>query len=162
MTSPVTEGSPVSTPENRAAVHPARVTYLVKSLQSAVRRDLDAQLQHIGLTTPQYAALSVLERHPGLSSAKLARRSFVTAQSMQVMVAGFERSGYIDRHADPDHQRILQNYLTDEGKRVLVECDAAADAIEERMLASMTEAQVQVFRETVEKCLDNVLGDRRR
>ena len=53
---------------------PARVTYLAKRLESAVRRDLDAAMQAQGLTTPQYAALSILRRHPGLSSAQLARR----------------------------------------------------------------------------------------
>jgi DNA-binding MarR family transcriptional regulator len=140
---------------------PARVTYLAKRLESAVRRDLDAAMQAQGLTTPQYAALSILRRHPGLSSAQLARRSFVTAQSMQVMVAAFVRSGYLQRHPDPDKQRVLRNYLTDAGLDVLARCEGAADRIEERMLAGLSRSQIARLREMMTGCVQN-LTDRHR
>lgn len=136
----------------------ARVTYLVKRLESAVRRDLDAIMQEQGLTTPQYAALSILRRSPGLSSAQLARRSFVTAQSMQVMVAAFERSGFIERRADAGHQRILRNYLTAAGEAVLTRSEEAADRIEKQMLAGLSDAQVRRLRETMEACVQNLLA----
>ncbi|PQP25104.1 MarR family transcriptional regulator [Rhodococcus opacus] len=135
---------------------PARVTYLVKRLESAVRRDLDAAMQAQGLTTPQYAALSILQRNPGLSSAQLARRSFVTAQSMQVMVAAFVRSGYVERHPDPDKQRVLRNYLTEAGLDVLARCEEAADHIEERMLAGLSRSQISRLRETMTTCVQNL------
>ena len=135
---------------------PARVTYLVKRLESAVRRDLDAAMQVQGLTTPQYAALSILQRNPGLSSAQLARRSFVTAQSMQVMVAAFVRSGYVERHPDPDKQRVLRNYLTEAGLDVLARCEEAADHIEERMLAGLSRSQISRLRETMTTCVQNL------
>lgn len=135
---------------------PARLTYLIKRLESAVRRDLDAAMQAQGLTTPQYAALSVLHHHPGLSSAQLARRSFVTAQSMQVMIAAFVRSGYIERHPDPDNQRVLRNYLADAGHDALARCDEAADRIEERMLAGLSRSQVSRLRDTMTGCIRNL------
>ena len=136
----------------------ARVTYLVKRLESAVRRDLDAIMQEQGLTTPQYAALSILRRSPGLSSAQLARRSYVTAQSMQVMVAAFQRSGFIDRRTDAVHQRILRNYLTTEGEAVLARSEEAADRIEKQMLAGLSDSQVKRLRETMEACIQNLMA----
>lgn len=137
----------------------ARVTYLVKRLESAVRRDLDAIMHEQGLTTPQYAALSILRRSPGLSSAQLARRSFVTAQSMQVMVAAFQRSGFIDRRTDAGHQRILRNYLTAAGEAVLARSEEAADRIEKQMLAGLSDAQIKRLRETMETCIQNLHAD---
>ncbi|WP_262107421.1 MarR family winged helix-turn-helix transcriptional regulator [Arthrobacter sp. Marseille-P9274] len=145
-------------PAGQAGPDQTRVTYLVKRLESAVRRDLDAIMHEQGLTTPQYAALSILRRNPGLSSAQLARRSFVTAQSMQVMVAAFVRSGFVERRPDADHQRILRNYLTDEGRAVLARSEEAADRIEGQMLAGLTGAQVKRLRETMEICVRNLMA----
>ena len=135
---------------------PARVTYLVKRLESAVRRELDNRMQALGLTTPQYAALSILQRTPGLSSAQLARRSFVTAQSMQVMVSGFLRNGYVDRHPDPNSKRILRNYLAEPGVDVLRRCEEEADAMEDRMLAGLSPLQVSLMREAMALCIHNL------
>lgn len=146
--------------EHVSAEPHSRVTYLVKRLESAVRRDLDAIMHEQGLTTPQYAALSILRRSPGLSSAQLARRSFVTAQSMQVMVAAFERSGFIERRIDAAHQRILRNYLTAAGEAVLASSEEAADRVEKQMLAGLSDAQVKRLRETMEACVRNLAADR--
>jgi DNA-binding MarR family transcriptional regulator len=132
------------------------VTYLVKRLESAVRRDLDDSLREHGLTTPQYAALSILGLLPGMSSAQLARRAFVTAQSMQVMVAGFERSGYVERRPQPDNQRILCNYLTDAGHDALTRCEQAADTVEKKMLDGLDGATVVALRKALERCVRNL------
>ncbi|MFC8181761.1 MarR family winged helix-turn-helix transcriptional regulator [Rhodococcus sp. NPDC057297] len=146
--------------EHHAA--PSRVTYLVKQLESAVRQDLDARLQTQGLTTPQYAALSILLRSPGLSSAQLARRSFVAAQSMQVMVAAFVRNGYIERRPDPEKKRVLRNYLTTEGTEVLRRCEQEADAMEDRLLAGLSAPQISAMRDAMAVCVRNLAGSTRR
>ena len=133
-----------------------RVTYLVKRLESAVRRDMDAVLQRQGLTTPQYAALSILRRSPGLSSAQLARRAFVTAQSMQVMVAAFLQNGLVERQPDADNQRILRNYLTETGEKVLARGQEAADQLEQRMVEGLSEEQVRCLRDAMDTCVGNL------
>jgi DNA-binding MarR family transcriptional regulator len=116
-------------------------------------------MQEHGLTTPQYAALSILARQPGLSSAQLARRAFVTAQSMQVMVAAFVRAGYIDRRPQRDNQRVLCNYLTDEGTAVLAACEQAADNVEKKMLDGLDESAVATMRDLLETCVRNLAQD---
>ncbi|MEV8150935.1 MarR family transcriptional regulator [Arthrobacter sp. NPDC080073] len=141
---------------SRESTGSPRITYLIKSLELAIRHDLDEAFQGIGLTAPQYAALSALRYHPGLSSARLARTSFVTAQSMHVMVAGFVKNDYIERRPDPQNLRILKNYLTDNGYRVLALCDAAADVIETKMLEGMSFAQRELLKENVAKCVQNL------
>ena len=118
-----------------------RATYLVKRLESAVRRNLDLELGSHGMTTPQYAALSILRAQPGLSSAQLARRAFVTPQSMQVMVTAFIRDGLVERRADPSNQRILRNHLTPDGELLLLRADEAAAGIEQQMLGGLDAEQ---------------------
>ena len=86
--------------------------YLVKQVELAIRSHLDDLLRPAGLTALQYTALTVLERHPDLSSAQLARNSFVTAQSMADMITTLEGRGLIERHRDRADRRRLVVALT--------------------------------------------------
>src|ERR1700739_3704907 len=90
--------------------------YLVKQVELAVRSHLDNLLRPAGLTALQYTALTVLERRPDLSSAQLARNSFVTAQSMADMITALEGRGLIERHRDPADRRRLVVDLTTAGQ----------------------------------------------
>jgi len=66
--------------------------YVMKQVELAVRAELDEIAKPAGLTALQYTALTVLERHPNLTSAQLARNSFVTAQAMADMFCAYLRS----------------------------------------------------------------------
>jgi DNA-binding MarR family transcriptional regulator len=118
--------------------HEPRLTYVVGRLDRVVRRALDERLRPHGLTTPQYTTLSIL-RSPGvLSNARLARRALITPQSMSQILGGLEERGLIRRKPDPDHGRVLRVELTAAGRRILAECDRAADEIEQQMLESLS------------------------
>src|SRR3712207_8022525 len=67
-----------------------RVGYELKRAQHALRSEMDGALRGVGLTTPQYAALSVLEGEEGISGALLARRCFVTPQTMNGILVNLE------------------------------------------------------------------------
>src|ERR1700743_573994 len=81
--------------------------YMVKQVELAVRARLDEIVRPAGLTALQYTALSVLERHTDMSSAQLARSSFVTAQSMADMITALEGRKLIERHRDRTDRRRL-------------------------------------------------------
>ena len=93
----------------------------------------------MGATTPQYAALSVLAEEPGISNAGLARRSFVTPQTMNQILARLEAAGFVERRLHPEHGRVLQAYLTEEGERLRRDCATRVDAVEERMVGGLSE-----------------------
>ncbi|MGH9082585.1 MAG: MarR family winged helix-turn-helix transcriptional regulator, partial [Acidimicrobiales bacterium] len=94
---------------------PPRLTYLVKQLELAVRADLDAIVAAVGVTVSQFTALSVLGRHPGISGAQLARRSFVSPQAGSEMIAVLERKGLARRSTHEGNRRVLRIDLTPEG-----------------------------------------------
>lgn len=116
-----------------------RVGYQLKRVQHALRSRMDEALRSMGLTTPQYAALSALEEEPGLSGAELARRSFVTPQTMNGVLANLEAAGLIERHPHPEHGRVLQAYLTESGETLVYKAHREVENIEERMLADLDE-----------------------
>ncbi len=122
------------------------VGYALKRAQHALRLLMDAALTPLDLTTPQYVVLSVLERaaHAGedaLSGAELARRCFVTPQTMTGLVAGLEGRALVRRRAHPTHGRVLEVGMTGAGRATLRRAHAAAGAVEDRMLAGRTAAE---------------------
>lgn len=109
---------------------PVRLTYLVKQLQEALRARLDEITQRFDLTPMQYTALSVLARHPGISSAALARLTFVSPQAANEVVLALQRKGLLKRGLDRRDRRTLEVSLTRRGGSTLIKCDALVDGLE--------------------------------
>ena len=138
--------------------------YLVKQVELAARARLDDVFRPIGLTALQYTSLTVLERHENMSSAQLARNSFVTAQSMADMVAALESRGLIERHRDDADRRRLAVRLTAEGRALLDRYRDEVQALEDSMLAGLSDEEVTALRAALNTCHDNLasrLGDAR-
>jgi DNA-binding MarR family transcriptional regulator len=72
-----------------------------------------------GVTTAQLGLLRQLANEPGLSGAELARRLLISPQGVQLALTALERRGLVERKQDPQHGRILQAYLTGEGRSVV-------------------------------------------
>ncbi|MFH8348948.1 MarR family winged helix-turn-helix transcriptional regulator [Streptomyces sp. NPDC018045] len=119
--------------------HPAKdvtqhVGYLLKRAQAALRGAMDKVLREHGLTVPQYATLELLALHPGMSNADLARATFVTRQSGNVVLRGLQEAGLITRPATAEHGRARPARLTDAGHARLTAVQAAVYAVEQRMV----------------------------
>ena len=104
--------------------------YALKRAQQAMRLHMDRQLKEIGLSAPQYAVLASLEAEPGASNATLARRAFVTPQTMQAMLVKLEQAGLVERHPDAEHGRIQRTQLTKDGQAILSKAHHAAQTSE--------------------------------
>ncbi len=130
-----------------------RMGYVLKQVQQTLRTAMDEALRQHGLSTPQYSVLQVLDEHPGLSGAALARRCFVTPQTANEMVAHLERVGLIERHRSDD-ARVLRTYLTPEGCRLVQTCDHMVAAIEERMVSRLSEKERQQLIGHLQQCAE--------
>lgn len=131
---------------------PPSLLYVVKQVELAVRSHLDELLRPHGLTTATYTALTVLERRDGLTTADLARTSFVTPQAMADIVTALEARGHIVRTPDPAHGRRLRTSLTAEGRALLAALADEVGALEERMLAALDPAQRAALRAHLDAC----------
>jgi DNA-binding MarR family transcriptional regulator len=120
--------------------------YLVKQLELVVRARLDGIVRAGGITPLQYTALTVLERHDGLSAAQLARDSFVTAQTMADMVRALEGRDLIRRERNDGNRRELLIRLTPDGRQLLATFRDPVRALEERATGRLSDAQLTAFR----------------
>lgn len=130
---------------------PPSLLYMVKQVELVVRARLDELVKPAGITALQYTALTVLERHDGLSAAQLARDSFVTAQSMADLVRSLENRGLVRRERNPRNRRELLILLTDEGRELLARFTEPVRELEERMVRDLTAHQTDQFREALSR-----------
>lgn len=105
------------------------------------------------LTVAQYMTLSALRTGDGLSNAQLARRAFISPQSMNEVVKALADRQFLRRHPDPRHGRILRSELTAAGTRALDECDKVVDEIEHEMLAGLSDGEREQLRFFLRGCL---------
>lgn len=114
------------------------VGYMLKKAASTLRSAMDAALRPLELTVAQYSCLELLEQRPGLSGSELARATFVTRQSMNLVLQGLERRGLLTRPAVPVRGKTLPTRLTPAGRRQLRAASEAVRVVEMRMLAGLT------------------------
>lgn len=137
-----------------------RLGYVLKRAQHALRLRMDEALAPLGLTTPQYSVLSTVGSSPGISNAALARAAFVTAQTMQGIVANLERLGLLQRKDDPDHGRIRRGELTKRGRERLASAHALVAAVESRMTSGLSDKEAILLAKLLGRCADGLSGKR--
>jgi DNA-binding MarR family transcriptional regulator len=130
-----------------------RPGYLIKRLQAALHAEMSRTLQEHGVTLAQFAVLTALAEEPGLSNAELARRAFITPQSMNENLRELEQRTWVTRRRHPTHGRILQTALTDEGHKTLQACDATVTVVEQRMLVGLDHDQRSHLVTTLRTCI---------
>ena len=122
------------------------MSYVVARLDRALRVAINERVNPYDLTTLQYTTLSILGRGGELSNAQLARRAYMTPQSMSEVLEALERKQLVERTRHPNHRRVFPAALTPKGQHVLAACDEAIDQLEHEMLSGMSERQVTSFR----------------
>lgn len=126
---------------------------LIKQAQAALHAAMARALAAYNATISQYAVLSALDHESGLSNAQLARRAFITPQSMSENLRELEQRGWVARRPHPHNARILQAELTKKGVAVLRHCEAAVTVIEERMLAGLDSDQRRDLAAHLQACI---------
>jgi DNA-binding MarR family transcriptional regulator len=137
---------PAAAPEPQEQHPEPRISYVVARLERAIRHAISKRVKPYGLTTLQYTTLSVLGHRGELSNAQLARRAYMTPQSMSEVIDALEKKGLIERNPHPNHRRVFPAALTPEGRRVLKACNDAVDELEQEMLGDLTPHQQRSLR----------------
>lgn len=127
---------------------------LIKRAEQALIAEKSRVLRPFGLTVPQYAAMYALSLAPGVSGAKLARYCAVTPQSMTTVLKTLDARGLIERRPSEDHAQVLVTRLTPEGKALLDEADAAAVAVERRLVEAFDPDELERFRAMLDRAVD--------
>jgi DNA-binding MarR family transcriptional regulator len=130
--------------------------YLIKRAQAAIHVCLEEIVSAHGLGIPQFVVLSFLAETPGLANADLARRAFVTPQSMNEVLMQLESTGLVERRRNPTNARILNAYLTRAGARKRSAVNSEVLQLEARLLSGLTSDERQNLNRALLTIIDNV------
>ena len=117
----------------------------------------DAISEH-GVSTAQMGVLRQLSNEPGLSGAELARRLLISPQGVQLALTALEGRGLIERKPDPQHKRILQAYLTDQGRKVVTKVVNDAITAHEQVFGVLTADEQATLRELLGRVVEKGTG----
>lgn len=123
-----------------------RAFFYIQQVEHLVRERLEEVLVPQGVTAGQYMVLSLVVHHEPTTSAELARRARITAQSMGEFVKALEHKGWIERRDDPNNRRVLRVGSTAAGRSILMRCEASVDEAEREFFACLQPEEVASLR----------------
>ncbi len=132
------------------------LVYRVKRLTVVLRAAAESALQGTGVTGPQHLTLMALAANPGVSNATLARRSYVTPQTMNVIIQGLESAGLVERVEATDSRREIALRLTDEGRRRMTAGQKRIVEVEAAALAFLPAGERGAFLDHLDACSTSI------
>lgn len=135
------------------------VGYVLKQAHAALRGEMDAALRPLGITVPQYACLEALERDDDLSSAQLARATFVTRQSMTVMLARLADTGLVRQSPGPTCGKARPYRITPHGRSALRPASTAVRNVEQRMTGALDDTARATLSSLLRACIGGLRAD---
>ncbi|CDO30718.1 MarR family winged helix-turn-helix transcriptional regulator [Mycolicibacterium porcinum] len=120
--------------------------------------EVNESVKEHGVTTAQIGVLRQLTSQPGLSGAELARRLLITPQGVQLALTALEKRGLVERKQDPQHGRILQVFLTDEGRAVASAVVADAVAAHERVFGVLSDDEQEQLKGLLRRVIEQGTG----
>ena len=129
-----------------------RPGYLVKRLSTTMRSRMDESLRPLGLTVPQYVCMKALYDTPGVSGAEIARRAFVSRQSVHQLLFELRARGGVEQEPSTNGLRRGVARLTEEGLANIEAALAPVDALEETMLSALSDEERILFNDMLLRC----------
>lgn len=120
--------------------------------------EVNESVKEHGVSTAQIGVLRQLANQPGLSGAELARRLLITPQGVQLALTALEKRGLVERKQDPQHGRILQVFLTDEGRAVASAVVADAVAAHERVFGVLSDDEQEQLKTLLRRVIEQGTG----
>ena len=130
--------------------------YLLKNAQAQLHTRMEEALRPLGLGVSQYVALHLMHLEPGISASELARRAFVTRQSMSALVLGLLERGLVERELRGGSGRALSTAITGIGRDVLRRAEVVVDGVESRMLSGLDPDERDALRAALTRCIEGL------
>jgi DNA-binding MarR family transcriptional regulator len=134
--------------------------YLVRQANVAVRAAMEKALAGLDVTPPQFAVLTMIAAYPGASGADLARLTFLTPQTINVIVGNLEKMGAVAKSAHAVHGRILRLTATPRGLALLKRCRVRVNEIEDRLGRLAGREEERVVRRWLSAVAETLADDR--
>lgn len=127
----------------------AQIGYLLKETQSLLHARMDEVLRPLGLTVPQYSCLVNLSQRPRITSSELARRGFVSRQSMNVLLQSLADRGLVTRDDAPGPRNQLAAQLSPAATPLLAAAQREVESVVTRMTGAIGPEGLTALRDSL-------------
>ena len=100
----------------------------------------------------------MIAAYPGLSGADLARLTFLTPQTINVIVRNLEKAGAIEKSAHAVHGRILRLTATAKGHALLRRCRGRVMEVEDKIAGLVGRDEEKVVRRWLSAVAEALVG----
>ena len=118
-------------------------------------------LKRFGMTMPRWLVLSQLAVRDGQSIGALSKATVVKQSSLTRVVDQMERDQHVVRHPSEDDNRIVEVWLTDEGRTTYDEVVPLAVQRAHQALDGLRDTDVETLMKLLQRLLNNVRGSDR-
>lgn len=133
-----------------------RPGHLINRAARLLLRLGDIKFRPLGLGVASFPVLSMLRTGNKLSQRDLAQCVRIEQPSMAQLLARLERDGMIKRSPDPGDGRSSLVSITGKALAILPEVDAAVDAGNELAVAGMSDAEVNMLIDLLQRVIGNL------
>ncbi|MGE5469218.1 MAG: MarR family winged helix-turn-helix transcriptional regulator [Bacteroidota bacterium] len=132
--------------------------YLVNRLAQVVTREVDHRMAALGLTDAQWKPLLLLQQGSCSTAADLSRIACHDTGAVTRLLDRLEAKALVRRSRSAADRRVVNLELTPEGRQVAAEVPKILAHMANEVLAGFSEEEFQLFRQLLNRALDNALA----
>ena len=109
----------------------------------------EQRLSSFGLTTSQYFVFNALWMGDGISLGELGERVFLDSSTLTGIIDRMERSGYVERRANPDDRRSVLVFLTAKARELGPRILSFADELDATLRKPFSQKEMDTFEQVL-------------
>lgn len=137
--------------EKRLEEVAGEVNPIYASVGSAFKRLLFAFESEVGMSPPRYFLLHMVANEGNISQRQVGQLSGVDPSRVTQVAKTLEGEGLIQRHRDPNDNRVVRMRLTPEGRRVFEEASAKREVLRSRIRRVLSQEEENELRRLLDK-----------
>jgi MarR family transcriptional regulator, transcriptional regulator for hemolysin len=130
--------------------------YMLHDVTRQIRKHFDRRATRLELTRAQWRALKVTSRHEGLSQSELAEHLDMEAIPVGRVIDRLEKTGFVERRADPADRRRWRLYLTPKAYAVVGEMDVIAGELRDDALRGIERNDLDMLMSVLNRIKGNL------
>ncbi|MHB8744478.1 MAG: MarR family winged helix-turn-helix transcriptional regulator [Sulfuricaulis sp.] len=130
--------------------------FLLKEVSRRYVLRFEQRAHEMSLTLPPCKVLAYLERHEGISQAKLADLTSIEPMAMVRILDHMEADGLVERRLDPVDRRARRLYLTPKSKPALNEIWRLSALTRSETFSGIGQSERDVFLDVLERLHSNL------
>lgn len=132
------------------------ISRLVKLAHRSIRKEMQDQLNALGITPTQWSALGIIYKYPGILASEIQTILLIERPSVTSLINGLVKRELVYREDHPDDGRYKKLYLTDQGREMASQTRSLVKGIDETVGTGLTKEEFHTLKELLIKMVDTL------